>query len=107
MIGSLILISVIVLIGIFAYHYSVRGPIDLTEYTEKEINDGIELYTRWISYHLDGVPFGTLKVNLDEGYMTALEKTMNVEFAAAVSRHTKYPMYLTRSGTARVKIKKA
>lgn len=107
MIGGLILVSVVALLGMLAYTYSVRSPISLSEYTDKEIDDGVSLYLRWVSRYTNIAPFGTIRLDLEEDHMLDLGKIMNVEFASAVSRHTKYPLYLKRSGSARIKFKKA
>lgn len=103
MIGSLILVSVVALLGMLVYYNSVRSPVDLSEYTDAQVETGERVYIDWVCGVMHRAPFGTLVVYPTDKQIADLETRMNIEFASAISRHTQWKLFLYRDGRHRIK----
>lgn len=104
MIGGIVVVAVTILLGIFAYHNTVRGVISLNEFSQEQIDRGVEIYMSWVNKNTRHLAYGTKLLYLSEYSMKLLSQTMDIEFASAISRHTRYKLFVYRDGSAKLRI---
>lgn len=96
MIGLLILGSITIIMGTVLYGYTYRPLISLDEFTDDELQRAKAMYIAWVRETSKDVPFGTRVKYITEVEYAVLCRMMDEELACAISRFTRYPLYLRR-----------